>query len=77
MNSTDFFWGIADVFQMAFLFFDAVGNYFNYSLILLGFFGFYYWMNTQRKLSAKSNVPSEVSDPSFKEWYKVEGRRLK
>ncbi|MFM7467327.1 MAG: hypothetical protein ACKO2O_05440 [Crocinitomicaceae bacterium] len=77
MSTTDFFWNLGDLFQTAFLFYDMVGNYFNYLLILLGFFGFFYWMNVQRKLSANSNVPSEVSDPSFKGWYNEQGRKLK
>ncbi|MFM7300522.1 MAG: hypothetical protein ACKO1R_05210, partial [Crocinitomicaceae bacterium] len=76
-STTDFFWNLGDLFQTAFLFYDMVGNYFNYLLILLGFFGFFYWMNVQRKLSGKSNVPSEVSDPSFKGWYNEQGRKLK
>jgi hypothetical protein len=77
MSTTDFFWNLGDLFQTAFLFYDMVGNYFNYFLILVGFFGFFYWMNIQRKLSAKSNVPTEVSDPSFKGWYNEQGRQLK
>ncbi|MBM3419037.1 MAG: hypothetical protein FJY17_08995 [Bacteroidetes bacterium] len=77
MSTTDFFWNLGDLFQATFLIFEVVGNYFNYLLILLGFFGFIYWMNIQRKLSAKSNVPSEVSHPDFKSWYSKEDQKLK
>lgn len=77
MSTTDFFWGVGDCFQFAFLFFEFVGNYFNYFLILLGFYGFFYWMNIQRKLSAKANVPHEVSDPNFVGWYNESNKQIK
>jgi hypothetical membrane protein len=38
-----------------FKFFEVVGNIFNYSLIVLGFFGFYYWMNLQKKFNDKAS----------------------
>jgi hypothetical protein len=76
MSTTDIFYAIGDAFQWAFLFYDNVGNIFNDILLLLGFFGFYYWMNIQRKLNAKSNVPVEIKDNV--EWYKAEsGKQLK
>jgi len=56
-------------------FFEMIQNYFNTALILLGFFGFYFWMRTQNRLSAKSNVPVEVKDNQG--WYKKEGQQLK
>lgn len=68
MSSTDFFYALGDLFQKFFLLYDVVGNYFNYSVILLGFFGFAYWMNIQRKFNAASNVPVEIKEN--KEWYK-------
>lgn len=77
MSSADFFWKLGDMFQCAFIFYDVVQNYFNYFLIILGFFGFFYWMNIQRKLSAKANVPSEVKDPDFPGWYKDENKQIK
>jgi hypothetical protein len=36
--------------------------------VLLGFAGFAYWMNFQRKVSAKATVPTEAKD--IVGWYK-------
>jgi hypothetical protein len=44
-------------------------------VILLGFFGFGYWMNLQRKMSAKANVSVDVKDNAG--WYKKENQKLK
>lgn len=44
---------------------------------MLGFVGFAYWMNIQRKLSKKANVPSEVKDSGFEGWYKEENKQIK
>lgn len=35
-------------------FYDNIGNIFNYSVIVLGFFGLFYWLRTQKKLSDKA-----------------------
>jgi hypothetical protein len=35
-------------------FYDNIGNMFNYSVIVLGFFGLFYWLRTQKKLSDKA-----------------------
>jgi hypothetical protein len=76
MSSTDIIYSIADAFQWAFLFYDNIGNLFNDFLLLLGFFGFFYWMNIQKKLNEKSNVPVEVKNNVG--WYKDEsGKQLK
>jgi hypothetical protein len=75
MTWTDFVYKIGDTFQWAFGFFEMVQNYFNTALILLGFYGFYYWMTTQKRLSAKSNVPVEIKENEG--WYKKEGQQLK
>ncbi len=53
-GSTDVFFSIADLSQTCFLFFDWVQNKFNTILLFLGFFGFAYWMNVQRKENAKA-----------------------
>ncbi len=61
MSSSDFFYGIGDFFQWTFGFFEFIGNKFNYFLLLLGFFGFFYWMNIQKKLNEKaSNDPNQL-----------------
>jgi hypothetical protein len=39
MSSSDFFYGIADFLTWTFGFFEWIGNKFNYSMIVLGFFG--------------------------------------
>jgi hypothetical protein len=68
MSWTDFIYSAADGFQWGFGFFEFVQNYFNDFLLLLGFFGFGYWMNVQRKFNAKSSVPVESSENTG--WYK-------
>jgi hypothetical protein len=76
MSTTDIIYSIGDAFQWAFLFYDAVGNIFNNLLLILGFFGFFYWMNIQKKLNSQSNVPVEVKDNEG--WYKTNsGKQLK
>ncbi|MFN5032241.1 MAG: hypothetical protein ACK5FX_08485 [Flavobacteriia bacterium] len=54
MSSSDFFYGIGDFLTWAFGFFEWVGNKFNTVLLLLGFVGLFYWLNTQKKLSDKA-----------------------
>jgi hypothetical protein len=75
MTWTDFVYKIGDTFQWSFGFYEIVQNYFNTLLILLGFFGFYYWMRTQKKLSDQANVSIDVEEN--KGWYKKEGQQLK
>ncbi len=72
---TEFVYQLGDLFQWSFGFFEFVQNYFNNLLILLGFFGFGYWMNIQNKLNKKANVPVESSDNTG--WYKEENKQLK
>jgi hypothetical protein len=67
MNSTDIIYSIGHLFQWSFGFFEVVGNVFNTILILLGFAGFFYWMNTQRKFNEKANVPVDIKDNTG--WY--------
>ena len=68
MSSTDVFFFIGDLFQWTFQIFELIGNIVNYSLIILGFVGFFYWMNYQVKFNKMADVPAEVKDA--KEWYK-------
>ena len=75
MTWTDFVYKIGDTFQWSFGFFEFVQNYFNTLLILLGSFGFYYWMRTQKKLSDQANVSIDIEEN--KGWYKKEGQQLK
>ena len=76
MSWTDFIYATADGFQWGFGFFEFVQNYFNDLLLLLGFVGFGYWMNVQRKFNAKSSVPVESSENTG--WYKDgEGKQIK
>jgi hypothetical protein len=72
---TEFIYQLGDLFQWAFGFFEFVQNYFNNFLIVLGFFGFGYWMNIQNKLSKKANVSVESSENTG--WYKDESKKLK
>ena len=68
MNSTDFFFLLADIFQWTFQIFEIIGNSFNFFLLICGFGGFFYWMNIQRRLNGMSDVPVEVKDNEG--WYK-------
>jgi hypothetical protein len=61
MNSNDFFHGLQEMFETSFLFYDAVGNVFNYACIGLGFFGLFYWLNYQRKFNKEAeNNPNQI-----------------
>lgn len=55
MGSRAFFEGLGD-FCTDYLFipYEMVGNVFNYSVIVLGFVGLFYWLNFQRKSNAKA-----------------------
>ena len=61
MSSSKLFYGIADFMQWTFGFFESVGNIFNYSCIVLGFVGLFYWLNLQRKFNADAaNNPNKL-----------------
>ncbi|MBM3916829.1 MAG: hypothetical protein FJ349_04355 [Sphingomonadales bacterium] len=75
MTWTDLVYKIGDTFQWSFGFYEFVQNYFNIFLILLGFFGFYFWMRTQKKLSDQANVSIDIKEN--KGWYNKEGQQLK
>jgi hypothetical protein len=52
MTLSGFFYGIADFMQLPFSFLqaDMIGNVFNYSFIVLGFVGLFFWLNMQRAI---------------------------
>ena len=54
------FTGIGDFMQWTFnvLEADAVGNKLNYTLLFLGFFGFFFWMRKQAQFNAKAESDS-------------------
>ncbi len=42
-------------------FYDNIGNIFNYSCIVLGFIGLFYWLNWQRKFNDRAkNNPNQI-----------------
>lgn len=42
-------------------FYDNIGDIFNYSLIVLGFIGLFYWLNLQRKFNAQAEKdPNQI-----------------
>ena len=50
MSSREVMESIGDFFySTAGIFYDNIGNIFNYSFIVLGFVGLFYWLNLQRK----------------------------
>jgi len=56
----NFWYALGDLLNGAW-FYDNVGNIFNYSLIVLGFVGLFYWLNIQKKLSDKAaNDPNQL-----------------
>lgn len=62
MNSNSIFWAIGDFMNnVAFVPYEMVGNIFNYSLIVLGFIGLFYWLNKQKKFSEQAkNDPDQL-----------------
>jgi predicted negative regulator of RcsB-dependent stress response len=58
MSSTTVFYNLDDIFQSIFLFYDNVGNLVNDALLLLGFVGFFIWMNYQRKFNKQAQENS-------------------
>ena len=63
MTLSGFFFGLADLMQtpLSFLQADMIGNIFNYSCIVLGFVGLFYWLKLQKKFnSAAENNPDQL-----------------
>jgi hypothetical protein len=55
MGSREFFEGLGELFtDYLFIPFEMVGNLFNYSVIVLGFVGLFYWLNLQKKFNEKA-----------------------
>jgi hypothetical protein len=63
MSSTVVFKAIGKFcYDVPFIFYDNVGNIFNYSCIVLGFVGLFYWLNLQRKFDAAAkNDPNKLA----------------
>jgi len=63
MTLYDLFWGIGDFLTWTFTLLqaDMIGNIFNYSCIVLGFIGLFYWLNWQKKFNAQAeNDPNQL-----------------
>ena len=54
MGSSSVFYAIGDFLTWTFGIFEIIGNTFNYSLIVLGFIGLFYWLNLQKKFNDKA-----------------------
>lgn len=55
----NFWYALGDLLNGAW-FYDNIGNIFNYSCIVLGFFGLFYWLNIQKKLSDKAARENKI-----------------
>jgi hypothetical protein len=62
MNSTDVIVGLGDfILWTTAILFENVGNMFNYSMIVLGFIGLFYWLNLQKKFNQEAeNNPNQL-----------------
>lgn len=61
MTSATVFNAIADLLQWTFGIFEIIGNSFNYSVIVLGFIGLFYWLNLQKKFNAEAESnPNQI-----------------
>jgi hypothetical protein len=49
MTLSEFFHGLGDLFQWTFQIFEMIGNNLNDAFLLLGFFGFIFWMTKRRQ----------------------------
>lgn len=59
MSSTDFFWGLGDIFQVVLSPLDAdwgITSIMNTGILLLGFVGLGIWLNKQRKFNADAEA---------------------
>lgn len=55
MSSSTIFYGLGTLFtDYLFIPFEMVGNIFNYSVIVLGFVGLFYWLNMQKKFNQQA-----------------------
>ena len=62
MSSSTVFYAIGDGCQTALGFiYDNIGNVFNYSMIVLGFIGLFYWLKKQKDFSeVAKNDPNQI-----------------
>lgn len=62
MNSRDAWWGFGDGAQWFLgLIYDNIGNIFNYSMIVLGFIGLFYWLAKQKGFNDQAaNNPNQL-----------------
>mgnify|MGYP001617535996 CR=1 FL=1 len=62
MSSRTAFEAVGDFcYDTAFIFYDNVGNYFNYSCLTLGFIGLIYWLRLQAKMDKQAaNNPDQL-----------------
>ncbi len=52
MSSSKVFYALGDFCQNTiFLLYDNIGHIFNYSCIVLGFFGLFYWLRRQKNFN--------------------------
>jgi len=62
MSSVKTFNAISDFcYNVNFYLYENIGNIFNYSCIVLGFFGLFYWLRTQNKFDKEAeNNPNQL-----------------
>jgi hypothetical protein len=59
MSSSDFFWGLGDLFQTILTPLDGdwgITSIMNTGILLLGFVGLGFWLNKQRKFDAAADA---------------------
>jgi len=63
MSSRKAFEAIGDFcYDTVFILYDNVGNVFNYSCVVLGFVGLFYWLNLQKKFNERAkNDPNKLA----------------
>ena len=49
----NFWWSLGDLLNGAWCY-DNIGDFLNWTFIFVGFFGFGYWMNWQRKFNKQA-----------------------
>jgi hypothetical protein len=62
MSSKEIFEGLGELILWSTeILFENVGNMFNTAVIVLGFVGLFFWLNTQRKFNEKAaNNPDQM-----------------
>ena len=62
MSTNKIFWAIGDFMNdVAFIPLENIGNIFNYSCIVLGFVGKFYWLNKKKKFTEQAkNDPNQL-----------------